>query len=58
MPVRILKQFLNSLTEEQLEKELTFYDAKTGRAYFFTGKTQVEVVDLDDDTYLDLVFNN
>lgn len=58
MPVKILKEFLNSLTEEQLEKELTFYDAKTGKAYFFAGKTQVEVVDLSDDSYLDLVFNN
>lgn len=58
MPVKILKEFLNSLTEEQLEKELTFYDAKTGKAYFFAGKIQVEVVDLSDDSYLDLVFNN
>ena len=58
MKVRVLKEFLNSLTEEQLEKVLTFYDARNGNAYFFAGKEEVEVVDLDDDLYLDLVFNN
>lgn len=58
MKVRVLKEFLNSLTEEQLDKELSFYDARNGNAYYFVEKEEVEVVDLDDDLYLDLVFNN
>lgn len=58
MKVRVLKEFLNNLTEEQLDKELAFYDEKNMRAYYFVGKEVVEVVDLDDDHYLDLVFNN
>lgn len=58
MQVRVLKEFLDSLTEQDLEKELSFYDAKTGKAYFFNGKETVEVVDLSDETYLDIVFNN
>lgn len=57
MKVKILKDFVNSLTEEQLEKELTFHDFQTGKTYFFGEKERIDVVDLDDEDYIDLVFN-
>ena len=55
MKVKDLLNYLNSLSDEILEKELNFYDYKNKIAY--DSPAVPTVVDESDEYYLDLVFN-
>lgn len=55
MKAKILLNFLKELSAQELEKEITFYDYKARISH--QTASELIVVDLSDDKYLDLVFN-
>lgn len=55
MKVKVLLDFLKKLPQQDLEKEVTFYDNKLNQSYSTLSKPVI--VDLNDDDYLDFVFN-
>lgn len=55
MKVKQLLKFLQELPNENMEKEITFYDYQNNIAY--DTPPVPTYVDLSDDTYLDFCFN-
>lgn len=55
MQVQTLRNYLNRLPKEFDDKEITFYDYKTNKAY--QTKEYVYVVDETDPNWLDFIFN-